>query len=740
MGGGFGPPGRRRLGQVGKGLLILTIVGIASLLLGRSYLERRVAAEVSRQIQARLPGEARVGSVRLDSFNRVDLHDFYWKPEKGPLESVTVRRLTVRASPWKWMKGERRVEGVELHQGEVMLAPLTTASKEETEPPSTEAVSPEVRLVALLRKAVEKVQVKVPSQVGQARSAMDTVLLPGARVEFDDVTVNGLPSDLSISHLRGTATSGSGRGVALQISGNFNRGGQFKMSADLEPATTPRVHLDLEDLRLDDVIPGEDPLLPGLRTEGGGISVGISIEPPPVGEGPLLGIRMKVADATLWAEAFDNRPWHVDATQDILVQPSPKGVEVRRWNFSLGKVEGQIETEVTSLDLDPKFSFAAILEHVSLPDLVEALPDGTLPEAWGFQLQGDFSVKAELAGPLSDRQYWTFEWKGDGSRMQAGEGGTRDLVASLKDPTEFVFQRSYHDPISRYLGPADSHFASLGAISHGGRMAVVAAEDAGFYGHHGFDMEGIQEAVLENLREGGEGRGGSTITQQLAKNLFLSQDRTVIRKVREAVLAWHMEKTLSKNRILELYLNICEWGMQVYGIRDASQHYFGKEPDQLRPREGAFLALLLPSPRRYHDYYHATGKVTDHLQHSIDGMVRRMHRLGFIDEETYVREMTWGLSFSGCSHSGQAPYNEPPPPGPPPEEPEEGSPDDLTFWDLEGQGEPGMPAPLPGEEGASPSPGEGDKGPESPPRPEGGEPPPGGKTDSGPPGAGRPPR
>ncbi|MCK6527102.1 transglycosylase domain-containing protein [Myxococcota bacterium] len=225
-------------------------------------------------------------------------------------------------------------------------------------------------------------------------------------------------------------------------------------------------------------------------------------------------------------------------------------------------------------------------------------------------------------------------------------------------------------------------------------MAVVAAEDAAFFGHSGFDAEGIQAAVLENLQEGGEGRGGSTITQQLAKNLFLSGDRTVIRKLREAVLAARMEEVLSKQRILELYLAVAEWGHEVYGIRDAARHYFGKEPAELRAREAAYLALMLPSPRRYHDYYHAVGKVTEHLQASVDGMVRRMHRLGFIDQEAYVREMTWGLAFAGCDRSGQAPFDEPRPKGPPPEDlaPDGVEGDEpLTFWDLEPMEEPGMP-------------------------------------------------
>lgn len=139
----------------------------------------------------------------------------------------------------------------------------------------------------------------------------------------------------------------------------------------------------------------------------------------------------------------------------------------------------------------------------------------------------------------------------------------------------------------------------LSRISPHLRHAVVAAEDASFFTHEGFDWEGIKEAAMHNLEAGEFKRGGSTITQQLAKNLYLSSERSLFRKGKEALIAWKLEQHLPKKRILELYLNVAEWGHGVYGAEAAAQHHFGKPAHELTSDEAAWLAAMLPSPRRY---------------------------------------------------------------------------------------------------------------------------------------------
>ena len=131
------------------------------------------------------------------------------------------------------------------------------------------------------------------------------------------------------------------------------------------------------------------------------------------------------------------------------------------------------------------------------------------------------------------------------------------------------------------------------------KRAIVAAEDAKFVNHNGFDWDGIQKAYEKNLREGEIVAGGSTITQQLAKNLFFSGERTWWRKAQEAVVAVMIETVMSKRRILEIYLNVIEWGEGVFGAEAAARHHYGTTAAGLSPEQAARLASIVPSPRRY---------------------------------------------------------------------------------------------------------------------------------------------
>ena len=129
--------------------------------------------------------------------------------------------------------------------------------------------------------------------------------------------------------------------------------------------------------------------------------------------------------------------------------------------------------------------------------------------------------------------------------------------------------------------------------------AVLIAEDDKFWGHEGFDYEAIRKAIERDLKAKKLKFGGSTLSQQLARNLYLSPEKSLLRKTSEALITWRMEKVLSKRRILELYLNVVEWGEGIFGIEAASRHYYGKPSSELTPFEATRLAAILPSPKRY---------------------------------------------------------------------------------------------------------------------------------------------
>lgn len=136
------------------------------------------------------------------------------------------------------------------------------------------------------------------------------------------------------------------------------------------------------------------------------------------------------------------------------------------------------------------------------------------------------------------------------------------------------------------------------AISDHLEHAVVAAEDARFYTHHGIDWLAIREAVEDNLERGTDWRGGSSITQQLVKNLFMTTHSTLLRKALEVPLAYAADLILSKDRIVELYLNVVEWGPGVFGAEAAARHHYGLSADALSRYQSAALAACLPNPRQ----------------------------------------------------------------------------------------------------------------------------------------------
>lgn len=180
------------------------------------------------------------------------------------------------------------------------------------------------------------------------------------------------------------------------------------------------------------------------------------------------------------------------------------------------------------------------------------------------------------------------------------------------------------------VGPRNPRWTPYGAIPPAMKKAVVAAEDANFYSHEGVDYEAMREAIVADIRRGKFVRGGSTITQQLAKNLYLTREKTIVRKVKEIILAKRIDDTISKRRILELYLNVVELGPMVYGVGHAADYYFGKPPSALTVRECAFLASMLPGPRIYNPYR----KMSRVMKRS-NRILRRMAGARMITREEY---------------------------------------------------------------------------------------------------------
>ena len=172
-------------------------------------------------------------------------------------------------------------------------------------------------------------------------------------------------------------------------------------------------------------------------------------------------------------------------------------------------------------------------------------------------------------------------------------------------PAETSFMSLRLDEISRDKPDAELHYrwVPYEKISIHLKRAVVAAEDDTFVDHEGFDWEGIQKAIEKNQKKGRMVAGGSTISQQLAKNLFLSPSRSYLRKAEEAIITVMIEALWDKRRILEVYLNVVEWGNGIFGCEAAAQRYYRIPAAQLGPAQAARLAVMLPNPRKYEKTY-----------------------------------------------------------------------------------------------------------------------------------------
>jgi len=174
-----------------------------------------------------------------------------------------------------------------------------------------------------------------------------------------------------------------------------------------------------------------------------------------------------------------------------------------------------------------------------------------------------------------------------------------DLATGNPETTALIEARAREAAEAGRKPRRRQHWVPLGAIAPHAVQAVIVSEDARFWQHDGVDLIELGDALAEAWREGELGRGASTITQQLAKNLWLSGERSLLRKGKELLLAWRLERSLSKRRILELYLNVVEWGPGVYGIEAAAREHFGVSAAALSPGQGAILAAMLPAPLRW---------------------------------------------------------------------------------------------------------------------------------------------
>jgi hypothetical protein len=261
--------------------------------------------------------------------------------------------------------------------------------------------------------------------------------------------------------------------------------------------------------------------------------------------------------------------------------------------------------------------------------ILDAIPSELIPGLRGFALTGEFEAAIHLDADFDDLDALALDGTIGLEGCKVRE--TPALASAKRLNAGFVHRVVMRDGRHRaiHLTPGSSSYTPLAGISRYMTEAVLTTEDGSFRRHDGFNTAQLEVALRRNLKEDEVKLGASTITMQMVKNVLLSHERTLSRKVQELFLTWWVEQALTKQRIMEIYLNVIEFGPGVYGVTNAAYHYFGKHPGELTSLEAAFLATMLPSPVRRHVHY-CHGAVDDRFAakvHAVHALMRDRERI-----------------------------------------------------------------------------------------------------------------
>jgi hypothetical protein len=288
----------------------------------------------------------------------------------------------------------------------------------------------------------------------------------------------------------------------------------------------------------------------------------------------------------------------------------------------------------------------ATLASAACADLLASLPAELRGPLDGMVLTGSLGGHARLAIDLAAPA-------GDGAVLSSSlTGGCQALaeppaadVTSLTSTSEHTFADGSH----ALVGPAEPEWVPIRRMPSHLTGAFVSAEDGRFWSHEGFDLQQIAHSLEIDLRERRLARGGSTISQQLIKNAFLTQRRTFDRKIQEAILTWRLEARLDKKQILERYLNIIELGPHIFGIRPAAQHWFGESPHELTIRQSAFLAALTSEPTSMTRRIRRAGGLDPDSAERVAIILRAMRRDGVLSADEFDRAQAAPMWFADAA-------------------------------------------------------------------------------------------
>jgi membrane peptidoglycan carboxypeptidase len=295
--------------------------------------------------------------------------------------------------------------------------------------------------------------------------------------------------------------------------------------------------------------------------------------------------------------------------------------------------------------------------EVSCGDALASMPKGLLARLDGMSMQGTFGAHGRLAfdakAPEKTEVDLSLEQK-----CRVTKVPPQLSLDRFRQPFELRVYDPKGNPKMQTFGPGTPEWVSLDRISPYVVDAVLTCEDAAFFGHKGFSAVSIRNALIANIKSGKFALGASTVTMQLAKNIFLERRKQLARKLEEAVLTAWLEQGMSKSELLELYLNVIEYGPNLYGIGPAAMHYFGRPARDLDPLEAMFLVSILPSPVKRHVMWEK-GQIGDAYLKYLRFLLKEAHARGKLEDDEYEAAATRPFTFHKPGDPPPAPHSPP---------------------------------------------------------------------------------
>ncbi|PRZ26137.1 transglycosylase domain-containing protein [Flavobacterium granuli] len=287
---------------------------------------------------------------------------------------------------------------------------------------------------------------------------------------------------------------------------------------------------------------------------------------------------------------------------------------------------------------DTIYKLKIALPKMKAQDLISSLPDGLFTHFQGMQAEGSFDYNLDFEYNKNKPNELIFNSNLKKENLKITKYGEANLN---KINGEFIYRAIIKDVLQRpvLVGNANPNYTPLEQISPYLKKCVLTTEDPSFFSHHGFINEAFKQSIIKNIKTKKFARGASTISMQLVKNVFLTREKTLSRKLEEILLVYILEnnRIVSKERMLEVYFNIIEWGPNVYGIGEASHFYFQKSPSELNLNECLFLARIIPSPKKFMYQFNDQGKLREFAVKQESFLTNLMIRRGLlnIDDTIY---------------------------------------------------------------------------------------------------------